>query len=179
MEGGKPGIVEFVGLHEGDGGHELVGGDILADAHGERYQQAECELEHQLALLRKAFFIMLEYLYIIVGESYASAPYCGEDEQLDVDVAEVAYQQHAHQQGEDYNDAAHRRGALLLHLAGQAEVPYAFADLLALEPADDASACEEGYQHADDYCGHGPEGQEVHKPHSGEVYILEMCKEMV
>ena len=119
---------------------------------------------------------MLEYLDIVVGESYSAAPECGEDEQLYVDVAEVAHQQGGGEEGNQYDYTSHRRGTLLLHLSGKAEVADAFAYLLALEPADNPAAGEESDEHTNDYGRHGPEAQVGHEPHSGEVDILKMCE---
>ena len=124
---------------------------------------------------------MLEHLDVVVGEAYAPAPDGGEHQQYGVDVVEAAHQQHRAQQRDYYDDASHRGGALLLHLALETEVAYGFAYLVALEPGNDLPAGEEGYQHADHGRQQGPERQVVHEPHAGDVHsqVLEPVYEMI
>ena len=154
----------------------MVGGNVAADAYGQGHYETEAELEHEFSLLRKPFLVVLEHLDIVVGEAYSAAPDRRQDEQLDIDVAEVAYQQYGNQQRNQNDDSTHGRGALLLHLTRKAEVAYAFADLLALQPSDDAASCEKGDQHAQHDGGHGPEREVGHQPDSGESRVLQIIE---
>ena len=119
---------------------------------------------------------MFEYFYIIVGETYAAAPYRSEDKELDVDIAEVADKQDRDQQRNQDDDSSHGRCPFLLHLAGETEVADAFTYLLALQPADDAAAGEESNQHAQHDGCHRPEGEVGHQTDSGESCVLQIIE---
>ena len=168
-EGGEPGVVELVCLHEGNRGDELVGGDLGAETDGQGHEQAQAELEDELAALAHAFLVVLEYFDVVVGEADGAAPDGGADQQQGVDAVEAADQQGGAQHSGDDDQAAHRGGAFLLHLAFQAEVADLLADLQALQFADDGAAGEEGDQHADHGREHGAEGEVVEQTCSGDV----------
>ena len=182
LERGKPGVIELVGLYEGDGGDELFGTvspDLGGEAEDEGYAQGKDELEYEFHLRAEAVLVMLEHLYIIVREAYAAAPYGGEEQKLHVDVAQVADKQGAHKQRSYDYDSAHSGGALLLHLAFQTQVAYGFAYLGFLEPAYDGAPGEECEEHADNHGGDGPERQVGHQAVSREVVILKKIEKMV
>ena len=156
-------------LDEGDRGHEPVRRDGRADADGEGDEQAQAELEDELAPLAHAFLVVLEHLDVVVGEADGAAPERGADEQQGVDAVKPADQQGGAQQRGDDDQAAHRGRALLLHLSFQAEVADLFADLRTLQLADDGAAGEEGDQHADHGREHGAEGEVVEQTCAGDV----------
>ena len=146
-----------MGLDEGDGGDQTVRGNVGADADGKGHEEAEAELEHELAFLAEALLLMLEHLDVVVQEADAAAPYRGDYQQYGVDAVQTADQQDGAQQRHEDDEAAHSGGAFLLHLAFEAEVAYALADLVLLQPAYDAAAREECDKHTDHDGEHCPE----------------------
>ena len=159
-----------MGLHEGDGGDEPVGGDVGADAYGKRYHEAQSELQDEFALLAHAFLIVLEDLDVVVREAYAAAPQGGDEQQYGIDAVQTADQQGGAHYGHDDDEAAHGGCAFLLRLALQSEVADVFTYLVLFEPADDLPAGEEADEHTDHQRQHCPERQVMHQSHTGEVY---------
>ena len=149
--------------------HLFADDDVRAGPHGEADDEAQDDLADELSLLAHAFLLVAEHLDVVVGEADGAAPERAHQQQDDVDVGEVAEQQHAAEDGQDDDDAAHRRGALLLDLVGQAEVADGLSDLFFLEQGDDALAGDHGHQHRRHRRHHGAEAQVVHQSQAGEV----------
>ena len=80
----------------------------------------------------ESFLVVFEDLDVVIGESKRSAPYRGQEQELDVDVPQVAEQQDRNHNRKDDDDTTHCRSAFLLHLAFQPEIPDCLSDLLAL-----------------------------------------------
>ena len=186
-EGGL-GAFHHIFLHisaAGDGGFRLQGAlyalfhfhlltdhDVGAHPHGEAHDEAQHHLARQFAFFRHAFLAVLEHLDVVVGKAQSAAPEGAHQQQLDIDVAEVAEQEHAAQDGEDDDEAAHRGGAFFLHLIRQAQVSHGFPDLLGPQPVDDLVAGKQGHQHGHHGRCHGPEAQVVHQAHAREIHSL-------
>ena len=124
---------------------------------------------------------MLEHLDVVVGEADGPAPERGHDEQQGVDAVEAADEQGGAQHGRDDDQAAHRGGAFLLHLAFETEVADVFADLFLAEQLDHLAAGEVGDQHTEHGGEHGAEGQEVEQSGTGDVdpQLLEPVKKVI
>ena len=154
---------------DGRVGHLFPDDDVRAHPDGQTHDEAEGDLPEELGFLGKPFLPLLEHLDIVVGETQGSAPQGAEQQQDHVDVGQVAEQQDAREDGQDDDDAAHRRGPFLLDLPLEAEVAHGFSDLVALEGADDPLARQEGEQHRRHHRHDGAEGQVMHQSHSGDV----------
>ena len=98
-----------------------------------------------------------------------------------VDAVEAADEQGGAQHGRDDDQAAHRGGAFLLHLAFETEVADVFADLFLAEQLDHLAAGEVGDQHTEHGGEHGAEGQEVEQSGTGDVdpQLLEPVKKVI
>ena len=142
FEGGEPFVIEFVGLHERNGGlggfdHILLGvtargndlflrpggifhlfpdHDIGAHPHGQADHETEDDLAEQLYLTRYPFLVLLDGFDIIVCKSQGPAPEQAEDQQQDVDIGQVGEHQHTEQDAKDDDNPAEARRILLLVL---------------------------------------------------------------
>ena len=86
---------------------------------------------------------MLEDLDVVVCEADSAAPESCEQQKLGIDVGEVTEEQDRYGYRQNDDDTAHCRGALLLHLSLQSEVPDGLADLFLLQPSYNSASCEE------------------------------------
>ena len=98
------------------------------------------DLPNDLETAGKSFLVLLEDLDVVVDEPNGSEPHGGENHELGVDVCEVREQQRRQEDRTEDDEAAHGGGALLVHLAFEAEVPHNLAHLLQLQALDDALA---------------------------------------
>ena len=143
--------------------------DVRAHPHGEANYESKHYLAKEFSFLTHAFLVVLEHLDVVVGKTKRTAPEGAHKKKDHVDVGEVAPEERAGEDGEDYDDASHGGGAFLLDLSFQAKVTDGFADLLFLEKADNLLSGYHGNQHCGNRRSHCAETQEVHKAHSGEV----------
>ena len=77
----------------------------------------------------KALLVFAKDLDVVVGESDGSHPKGREQQQLNVDVAQVGNQQNRNNNSCQNNESAHGRGACLAELALEAQIADAFAHL--------------------------------------------------
>ena len=131
--------------------------NVVVEAHRQTDYTAQHYLQNELSSFAHAFLVVLEHLYIIIGETDSAAPYSGENQQLSIYVGQVAEKQGGHQDGKQDDDTAHSRGALLLHLTFESEIANRLANLLFLKPSDDSPSGEERYQHCRNECKHRSE----------------------
>ncbi len=178
----------------GDGGFRLQGAldalfyfhlfphhNVGAHPYGDAHDEAQDNLAQELSFLAHALLVVAEYLDVVVGKAKGTAPEGAHQEKDYVDIGEIAEQEHAGEDGQDDNDAAHGGGALLLDLVGQAQVPDGFANLLPLQESDDALTGNHGDEHSRYRCHHGAEAQVVHQSYAGEIGSdgLQILKEMI
>ena len=135
---------------------------VIVETYGQSHDEAEHDLENQLAPFAHAFLVMLEDLDVVVCESDSAAPESGEYQQLRINIGQVAEEQCRYADGKQDDDSSHCRSAFLLHLPLQSEVADCLADLLFLEPMDDLASCEERNQHGCHARKHCPERQIAH-----------------
>ena len=129
---------------------------------------------------RQALLVFHEDLDVVVDEADAAEQHGHEEHALDVDVGEVGQEQGRNEDGTQDDDAAHGRGALLLHLAFESEVADDFAYLLELEPFDDAPSRQDGDEQGQHCGGGGPETDVLEQADSWDVRnLLEMVEEVV
>ena len=103
--------------------------------------------------------ILFECFYIIVGESNQEEPYSADNQENVVYVSEVSEQEYRDYYSDEDDYSTHSRSSLFLHLTFKTEVADGLADLLLLQPADDASSREDGYQKGEAERCDGPERQ--------------------
>ena len=114
--------------------------------HRRPQNQTHPDLSDDLEPAGKSFLVLLEDLDVVVDEPDGSEPHGGENHKLGVDVGEVREQQRRHEDRTEDDEAAHGGGALLVHLAFEAEVTDDFAHLLELQALDDALAKQNAHQ---------------------------------
>ena len=152
---------------------------VVAEPYGHAYRETENHLGQELDLGMQAFLVLFEHLDIVISETESSAPQCREKKKLEIDIGKVAEQQHRNDYRDDNDDSTHCRGAFLLHLALESEIPDCLSDLLSLKPGDNPFTDEEGDKHRGDAGQHSPEGQVGEKPLSGDVVTLEILEQVV
>ena len=135
----------------------LPNDNLVTEAYREAYHEAKGNLENELHLLAHSFLVVPEDLDIVIDKAHSATPEGGEKQELGINVGQVAEKQNRHNDGEQDDDSAHCRSALLLHLSLKAEVTDCLPDLLPLQPADDSSSHEKGYEHGGDTTEHSPE----------------------
>ena len=159
-------------LDERNGGHDFLGltaPELRHEAYCEAYAQREDELSQQFGFLAQPLLVVLEDLDVIIGKAQASEPQGGNCQEYGVDVVQTAEEQGSGQYGEYYDYASHCRGALLGHLALEAQVPDGLAYLFLLKPGYDLLARHQCHQQGCNAGHHRPEGDVIHKSSSRQV----------
>ena len=125
---------------------EVVGGDLLFHGnvgvkgqHGGNYG-TQADLTDYLKNAPKALLVFAKYLDVVVGESDGTHPNGREQQQLNVDVAQVGDQQNRNNNGCQNNESAHGRGAGLTELALETKVANAFTHLQLAQYLDKPTA---------------------------------------
>ena len=180
----QPGVVEVVVLDEGDGGGrrahrgpcsvvcEFFDGDVRMPHHGRSKDQPHADLSDDLEPSCQPLFVLLEHLDVVVDETDGAEPHRAEDHQLGVDVGEVREQQRWQKNRAEDDEAAHGGGALLVHLAFQAEVSNDFAHLLQLQTLDDALAKQNPHHQRRHQAHARAEGHEAEQAGAWQVVHL-------
>ena len=138
-------------------------------AYGQCDYHSESELEQEFRPGAHAILIVLEHLDVVIGKPDGAAPQSGDYEEYRINAVQTAYKQGGTQQCHYYYDSSHRRGAFLLHLPLQTEIPYGLSYLLELEFRYNLFAGEICYKHAQDCCQYRPERQIVEQSRSRDV----------
>ena len=118
--------------------------DILAD-HGIRTQpqrqsddKTYRQLTDNLVAAFQSFFVLAEYLDIVVHKAQESQPYRGDNHQQQIDVAHTSQQDNGYQDGDNDDDTAHGRNALLLNAKRvDAWIACGLSNVTALHPLDE------------------------------------------
>ena len=112
---------------------------------------------------------MAEDLDVVVQTADQPQPDGRDQHQPDVDVAQVADEQHRDQDGDEDDDATHRGGTLLLQLALQPEVADLLANLLAAQEVDDPASEDDDDQQRQDDGRRGAEREVLEHARTGQV----------
>ena len=99
-----------------------------------------------------AFFVLLEYLDVVVDPANHAHPNGAYDHHNDVDGIESRQQKRWNNDAQNDDNATHGRGAFFLHLSFKTQFADGFPNLLALQPSDDAFAGNQSQKQAQDSC---------------------------
>ena len=141
-------LVQIDRLH---GLRDLLAYDNVGrEPHGRSDDDAEAHLPHDLETALQPLLPVAENLDVVVQTADQAEPDRRHEQQLDVDVVQLAEEQHRDQDGDEDDDAAHRGGAAFLELSLEPEVADVLADLLAAQEVDDLAAEDDDDQQRED-----------------------------
>ena len=158
----------------------VLDGHVGMPPHDGADDDAHADLADDLEAACESFFVFLEDLDVVVDEADGAQPHRYEQHHLGVDVGQVGKQQRRNQDGREDDEAAHGRGALLVHLAFQPEVAHDFTYLLELQPFDDALAKEDANDQRRDQAHARAERDVLEQACAGHVHHgIEVGEEVV
>ena len=150
----------------------LAHDDVGREPHGRSDDDAEAHLPHDLETALQPLLPVAENLDVVVQTADQAEPDRRHEQQLDVDVVQLAEEQHRDQDGDENDHAAHRGRAFLLQLALKPEVADLLADLLAAQEVDDRTSKDNDDQQREDDGCRGAEGDVLEHSRAGEVVGL-------
>lgn len=146
--------------------------DVGREPHGRSDDDAEPHLSHDLETALQPLLPVAENLDVVVQSADQTEPDGRHEQQLDVDVVQLADEQHRDQDGDENDHAAHRGRAFLLQLALKPEVADVLADLLAAQEVDDRTSEDNDDQQRQNDGRRGPEGDVLEHSRAGKVIDL-------